>query len=189
MSRRNCFQGDSGFSLVEVFIAMVMTLTMAAMVVPQTSALFGNLRLAGDARGISNTASLAKMRAAADFTKARLRVDIGARTYRIERFQKTGAIGWTAEGDPTSLSYRVNVNTGGLAAPPANTQGAIGEAPACLDNAGAAGFALPPTANPVPLFAVAGKTAVFDVESPNFSASNCSILSCAYSVARAAKWP
>ena len=55
-------------------------MAMAAMVIPKTSALFGNLRLSGDARGLSNSIALAKMRAAADFTRARLFVDRAART-------------------------------------------------------------------------------------------------------------
>jgi Tfp pilus assembly protein FimT len=129
---------DDGFSLIEMLIVVVITMAMAAMVIPKTSALFGNLRLSGDARGLSNSIALAKMRAAADFTRARLFVNRAARTYRVERFQKTGPIGWVAEGDATSLSYTVNFSSGGLAAAPPNSQAAIGQAPACLDDANAA---------------------------------------------------
>jgi Tfp pilus assembly protein FimT len=129
---------EDGYSFIELLIVVVITVAMAAMVVPKTSALFGNLRLSGDARGIANSIALAKMRAAADFTRARLYVDRSARTYRVERYQKTGTIGWTAEGSDTYLSYNVNFTVGGLATAPANTQAAIGQAPSCLDNAGAA---------------------------------------------------
>ena len=129
---------DGGFSLIEIFIVMVMAMAIMAMVVPKTSNLFGNLRLSGDARALSNNVALAKMRAAADFTRARLYVDRAARTFRVERYQKIGAVGWTAEGGDTSLSYLVNLSTGGLGTPPPNTQPAIGQAPACLSNAGAA---------------------------------------------------
>jgi hypothetical protein len=128
---------DAGYSLIEVLIVLVMTVTMAAIAIPKTSVLFGNLRLSGDARGLSNHIALAKMRAAADFTRARLYVDLGARDYRIERFQKTGVVGWVLDTPPTSLSYRVNYGTGSLATPPPNTQAAIGQALPCLDNAGA----------------------------------------------------
>ena len=130
--------GDEGFSLIEIFIVMVLTMAMAAMVVPKTSSLFGNLRLSGDARALSNSIGLAKMRAAADFTRARLFVNRAARTYRVERFEKTGGVGWVAEGDATSLSYRVNLSSGSLGTPPPNSQPAIGQAPGCLDNANAA---------------------------------------------------
>jgi Tfp pilus assembly protein FimT len=127
-----------GFSLIEMLIVLVMTVAMAAVVIPTTSNLFGNLRLSGDARGLSNAIALAKMRAAADFTRARLYADVTARNYRIERYQKTGAIGWIAEGGNTSLSYRVNLSVGVLNAAPPNTQAAMGQASACLDNAGGA---------------------------------------------------
>ena len=129
--------GDAGFSLIEVFIVMVLTMALAAMVVPKTSSLFGNLRLSGDARALSNSISLAKMRAAADFTRARLFVNLGARTYRVERFEKTGGVGWVAEGADAPLSYNVNLTSGALGTPPPNSQAAIGQAPACLDNANA----------------------------------------------------
>ena len=51
------------------------------------------------------------------------------------------------------------------------------------------GMELPPTARPVPPVLAAGNTGVSLCTSPYLSASNCSILSCAYSVVRAARWP
>lgn len=131
-------QSEAGFSLIELLIVLVMTVTMAAIVVPKTSVLFGNLRLSGDARGLSNHIALAKMRAAADFTRARLFVDVAARTYRVERYQKTGVVGWVTDTGPTRFSYRVNVGAGSLTTPPPNTQATMADAPACLDNGGAA---------------------------------------------------
>jgi Tfp pilus assembly protein FimT len=128
---------DDGFTAVEVLVVALLTVTMAAIAIPATRDLFGTLRLSGDARALSNNAALAKMRAAADFTKARLYVDTAARTYHVDRWDKPTA-GWVAEGSPAPLSYGVNMTTGGLATPPPNTQTAIGQAPACLDNAGAA---------------------------------------------------
>jgi Tfp pilus assembly protein FimT len=124
--------------LIEVLIVTVMTVTMAAIAVPATSTLFGNLRLSGDARGISNSIALAKMRAAAQFSRARLRVDVAGGTYQVERWEKTGTPGWVGEGDATLLSAATVVSPGGLAVPPPNTQAAIGQAPACLDDAGVA---------------------------------------------------
>jgi Tfp pilus assembly protein PilE len=131
-------RGSEGFSLIEVFVVMVMTLTLAAITIPSTTNLFSHLRLSGDARALSNTIALAKMRAAADFTRARLRLNTTGRTYQVERFQRMGVVGWVAEGAAEPLSYQVNVSPGALAAPPPNTQPALAQAPACLDNAGAA---------------------------------------------------
>jgi prepilin-type N-terminal cleavage/methylation domain-containing protein len=127
---------DSGFSLIEVFVVMVVTLIMAAFLVPKTSALFGNLRISGDARGIANTTALAKMRAAADFTRARLYVNLPSLSYRLERFERTPPGWWVAESGWTPLSSGVNLGFAALAAPPPNTQGAIAQAPQCLDDAG-----------------------------------------------------
>jgi Tfp pilus assembly protein FimT len=121
-----------GFSAVELLVVLVLTVTMVAIAAPTTSSLFGNLRLSGDARGLSNNTAVAKMRAAADFTRARLYVDLAARSYHIERFDRTPAPGvWTAETGTTSLSYRVNFGAGSLAAPPPNSQAAIGQAASC----------------------------------------------------------
>jgi Tfp pilus assembly protein FimT len=130
-------RSDAGFSLIEVFVVMVVTMALAAIVVPQTSTLFGNMRLSGDARALSNNAALAKMRAAAAFTRARLRVDLAAGTYQVERFERVGVNAWVGEGDATALSPGVSLNAGVLAAPPPNTQAAIAQAPPCLDDAAA----------------------------------------------------
>jgi len=130
---------DAGFSLIEVFIVMIVTMIIAAFAVPKTSTLFGNLRISGDARGIANMTAVAKMRAAADFTRARLFVNLATRSYRVERWNKTPAPGaWQAEAGWTPLSSGVNFGTGGMAAAPPNTQGAINQAPGCLDDAGGA---------------------------------------------------
>lgn len=131
-------RGDDGFSLIEVFIVMVMTVTLAAVAIPRTANLFGHLRLSGDARALSNSIALAKMRAAADFTRARLRANLAARTYQVETYQQSGTPGWVSEADPELLSYDVNLSPGSLSTPPPNTQPAIGQAPPCLDGAGAA---------------------------------------------------
>jgi hypothetical protein len=132
------FGSSDGFSLIEVFIVMVVTMTLAAVAIPRTSTLFGDLRLSGDARALSNSIALAKMRAAADFTRARLRANIAARTYQIERLQKTVPPSWVGEDDAISLSYQVNLSPGSLTTAPPNTQPAVAMAPPCLDGEGAA---------------------------------------------------
>jgi prepilin-type N-terminal cleavage/methylation domain-containing protein len=65
----------AGFSLIEVmFVSGLMAIT-SAIAVPMMSHSLGNFRLTGDARGIKNEIWLAKMQAAANFTRARLYVD------------------------------------------------------------------------------------------------------------------
>jgi len=96
-------------------------------------------RLSGDARSVSNAAAVAKMRAASDFSRVRLYVDLTARTHRMEIFDKTDPVCcWVPHGGTTSLSAGVSFSYGVVATPPADTQGTIGQAPLCTDDMGAA---------------------------------------------------
>jgi len=129
--------GDAGFSLVEMMATMIIIVTLAAFILPFTRTTLNAMNLSSDARNLSSATGLAKMRAAAFFTKARVYVDLGAKTFRVERWRKTAPIGWVTEGVTTSLSGTVNFGFAGLAAPPPNTQAVIAQATPCLDNAGA----------------------------------------------------
>jgi len=98
----------------------------------------GYYRVSGVARELSNAMSLAKLRAASDFTQARVYVDLGGRTFHVETWQKTGVVGWIVEGGTTSLSSNVTFGFGVIPTPPSNTQGAIGQASQCVTAAGVA---------------------------------------------------
>ncbi|HEX5070635.1 MAG TPA: prepilin-type N-terminal cleavage/methylation domain-containing protein [Vicinamibacterales bacterium] len=128
----------SGFSLIELMATMLLLVTLAAFVLPFTSTTLSAMNLSSDARNVAAATALAKMRAAAEFSKARIYVDYMSKTFWVERWQKTAPIGWVAEGVHTTLSSNVFFGYAGAAAPPPNTQAVIGQAPACLDNAGAA---------------------------------------------------
>jgi len=119
---------------------MVVTVmvTVAAMAAPMMGHLLSNARIGGDARSVSNATAMAKMRAAAVFSSARLYADLVARTYRVEVWRKTGTPGWVAEGSAQPLSPNVNFGFGSVTAAPPNTQTTIGQAATCLDDAGAA---------------------------------------------------
>src|SRR5262245_50634988 len=71
-------RSESGYSMIEmlVVVGVVGVITALAM-----STALGNVRLLGDARGIKNQVSLSRMQAAANFTQARLYVDLAARSY------------------------------------------------------------------------------------------------------------
>jgi prepilin-type N-terminal cleavage/methylation domain-containing protein len=122
-----------GFSLLETLFVVSITVIVAGIAAPMAGNLLGNLRLSGDARSISNAVAQTKLRAASNFTKARLFVDLNANTFHIETWQKTGA--WVTEGGTTFLNGANTIGFGVVSAPPPNTQGAIGQAPACLDAA------------------------------------------------------
>ena len=132
-------QRHRGFSLVELMFVIVISLIVAGMAIPTFLTIERNLRTSGDARDINGEIILAKMRAASDFTKARVYADLSAQTFRVEHWDKTGG-SWTNvnEGGTQSLAQGVTFGFGGLGSPPAGTQATIGQAPACLDNGGAA---------------------------------------------------
>lgn len=113
---------------------MLVTVTVAAFVLPFTRTSLNALNLSTDGRNVSSAVSLAKLRAAASFTQARIYVDLGAETFHVERWQKTPAA-WVPEGIVKSLSSTVSFGFGGLAAAPPNTQAVIGQAAPCLDAA------------------------------------------------------
>jgi prepilin-type N-terminal cleavage/methylation domain-containing protein len=125
-----------GFTLLELLFVALIVATVVAIAIPMAGNTIGNARLSGDARGVTNDVAVAKMRAASDFTHARLYVDLAGNSHHVDSYVKTGTPGWLARTGPTYLSGGVSFNYGSLAAPPTGTQGTIGQAPPCLDNSG-----------------------------------------------------
>lgn len=136
--RWNTPESGGGFSLLEVLVVVGLTTVIAAIAVPMMKNTLGNFKLSGDARGLTNALSLAKLRAASNFSQSRLFVDLSARTFRVETWQKTGVPGWVTEGGITALSSGDTFGFGVVGAAPLNTQAAIGQAAACVNNAGVA---------------------------------------------------
>ena len=130
--------GERGFQLLEVLIVMGLTTVIAAIAVPITKNTLGDFRLRGDARNLTNAVSLAKMRAASDFSKARLFVDLSGKSFHVETWQKTGTPAWVAEGGFASLSTNGSFGYGAVSAPPPNTQTTIDQAGACRTAEGTA---------------------------------------------------
>jgi prepilin-type N-terminal cleavage/methylation domain-containing protein len=127
-----------GFSLIEVLIVVGLIGVLSAIAVPMFANAMANFRLSGDARSVSNATAAAKMRAASDFSRVRIYVDLAAKTHRLQTFDKTSAVCcWITQGGTTALSSGVTFGYGVVTAPPPNTQGTIGQAPLCVDDAGA----------------------------------------------------
>lgn len=124
-----------GYSLIEMLIVVALIGLIGAMAVPMTNNTLASFRLSGDARGVLAAISLTKLRAASDFTRARLYVDVTGRSFRVETWQKTAAT-WTSIGGTTTLSTNDTFGFGVVGAPPANTQAALGQSPLCLDDMG-----------------------------------------------------
>ena len=127
---------EHGFTLIEILAAVAVIGIMAAMVVPMTASTLAAYRLTGDARGLAQNLAVAKMRAAARFSRARLRVDRNGRSYVVQTWDKTTS-DWVDDGMTSRLSPGVSFAFGTLTTPPPNTQVAIGFSPECRDNDGA----------------------------------------------------
>ena len=90
-----------GFSILELVVVLGVIGVLAAVAVPR----MGTVRSSDDTHSLSNALSLAKLRAASNFSQSRVFVDIGARRYHIESWRKTpGVPGWVALTGPTLLA-------------------------------------------------------------------------------------
>jgi prepilin-type N-terminal cleavage/methylation domain-containing protein len=122
---------EAGFSLIEMLVVLAIAGVVAAMTVPATARTLADLRMHNDARAIHNMLSLAKMRAGAKYTRERVYADVSAETFGLQKWDKTAAA-WVAEEGVETLSPNIDFSFDALGAPPPDTQGALGQAPACL---------------------------------------------------------
>ncbi|HUR32724.1 MAG TPA: hypothetical protein VM032_02960 [Vicinamibacterales bacterium] len=132
------FSRQGGFSTIELLATLGIIGIVAATAIPSTTRTLADLRLRGDARGVHNAVALAKMRAAARFTRERIYVDRTTNTYHLEYWDKTSSpADWKDEVDPTmNLQSGVAFGFGGLTTPPLNTQTTLAQAPNCKTRTG-----------------------------------------------------
>ena len=121
-----------GFSALEMLFVLGITGVIAAIAVPLSGNALGYYRLSGDARSVSNALSVTKMRAAATFGRARIYVDMSAKTYRVET-QKDASSPWVADSGFNYLNPQNSFSYGAVGSAPLNTQTTIGQASPCLD--------------------------------------------------------
>jgi hypothetical protein len=81
------------------------------------------------------------MRAASDFTQARLRVDLTTKQFYMQTYIKTGTPGWVTQGATTTLSPGVRFpvtsgDFGSITGKPTDTTQPPAQAPACLADNG-----------------------------------------------------
>lgn len=128
-------RNERGFTLIDIMVVVAIMGIVAAAAVPMTgSALYG-FQFQGDGENLSNTVKLAKMRATASFSRARVRANLDANTYQLEVWDRDNDT-WVMEGGARQLSSTTIFGFNGLATPPPNTQAAIGFSPACTDDTG-----------------------------------------------------
>src|SRR4051812_27236434 len=131
---------EDGYSLIELLVVLAIAGVLAAMALPSTERTVADLRMHNDANAIHNLLSLAKMRAAAKFTRERVYVDLAAESYVLQHWDKTAAA-WLADEGAATLSTGIDFGFDALGTPPADTQAAINQAATCLadDNVTAIG--------------------------------------------------
>jgi prepilin-type N-terminal cleavage/methylation domain-containing protein len=121
---------ESGFSFIEVMLVVAVMGIVAAIALPSTASSMRAARLKGDAQSVNNLVALAKMRAAARFTRARVRVDRAQNQYVLETWDR-GAGAWVADGGVKVTSTGVTFGFGALGTPPPDSQPAIALSPEC----------------------------------------------------------
>ena len=124
---------QAGFSLIELMIVVMIGLVIAAFSVPGFLQALRNYRIGGDSQAIKNEILLAKMRAAANFTRSRVFFQRSNRTFRTQLWNKeTDAWEDVDVGAPQPLSSGVAFGFGDMTTPPPGTQAALGFASGCM---------------------------------------------------------
>jgi prepilin-type N-terminal cleavage/methylation domain-containing protein len=149
---------QAGFSILELLVVVTISVVITVIAVPGYIKASAYLRASGDLRSLNGLTALAKMRAAADFTHARVFADLNGGTFQLEVWNKTGGVGgagcWFADLDPTracltyasgrpsgpvyTLAQGDTFGFGGLTTGPTPGQPAPAQAATCLDNSAAA---------------------------------------------------
>jgi prepilin-type N-terminal cleavage/methylation domain-containing protein len=126
-----------GFTILEMLFVVALIGVIGVIAVPQLTNSLAYFRLSGDARSISNAVAVTKMRAASNFSRARLYVNLGSKWHRVETADSSSPPHWSADGGQTYLASNTNFGFGVVSSAPPNTQGTIGQASLCKDNTGA----------------------------------------------------
>jgi len=140
---------ERGFTLIEMMLTLVISIVIVGLAIPTYLTTRNALRISGDLRSIAGLTAEAKLRAAADFTHARLYANLNGSTFQLQDWNKTNGC-WVADGDTTNtcLTYSsgapsgtvINLAQGDtfgygtLTAGPTPGQATIGQATQCLDN-------------------------------------------------------
>lgn len=138
-----------GFTIVELLVVVLIALVLGALAIPGYRRTVQYMRLSGDMRDINGVVAQAKMRAAADFTRARAYADLSGNTFHLETWNKTSNC-WQTDGDSAHsctsagtspvipLSQGVTFGLGSVGTGSPNPQTTIQQAAPCNDANGSA---------------------------------------------------
>jgi prepilin-type N-terminal cleavage/methylation domain-containing protein len=121
---------QDGFTLTELLVVVGLIGVLGAVTLPMIGTSLASDGLKADAQAVSNLVGLAKMRASAGATRARVRAHLGDGTFMLERWDRT-ANAWVAEGGLRSSYRTVSFGFATLPAPPPNTQTTLAMSPEC----------------------------------------------------------
>ena len=135
-----------GFSMIELLIVVICIVILMAIAIPSVTGLARSFRIGGDTREIAALVNLARLRAAADYTHARVYVNLSANTYHLEVWNKASAC-WQTFEDSNSCTQITSpaaplapgdtFGYGSIATGPTAATSTPAQAPACT--AGVAG--------------------------------------------------
>jgi type II secretory pathway pseudopilin PulG len=121
---------QEGYTLIDILFVAGLISVISAIALPITGSAITGQRFKGDVQALNNLVGLAKMRASAGFTRARVRANITDNTFLLERWNKTTS-SWVAEGSTETLYRGVRFGFGAIGTPPPDTQDAIAQSPPC----------------------------------------------------------
>jgi Tfp pilus assembly protein FimT len=137
--------------MIELLLVVSISIILVAFAAPKYLTIRNALRISGDIRSIAELTSQAKLRAASDFTHARVYADLNGNTFQLQVWNKANSC-WVADTDPTNTCLThsssapsgtvINVSQGDsfgfgtLTAGPTPGQTTIAQAAQCLDNSG-----------------------------------------------------
>jgi len=132
--------------MIELMMVLLITSIVMGFAIPGFLTMTQTMRTGGDSRNLAGLIAEAKMRAAADFTHARVYANLSGHSYHVEVWNKSGNSGagcWQTDGDivnsctaasspVVNLSSDVTFGYGNVSSPRANTEATIGQAPLCF---------------------------------------------------------